>query len=102
VLPGVQGIGGDFGESWISAGSVGPLGVVLGVQMFTGQAEASVVLYGTSPQSWEAVPLDALLQGGSSFIDHAVVTTDRVLVGISTFTNGGAAGRLDLVGAPAE
>jgi hypothetical protein len=102
VLPGVQGIGGDFGESWISAGSVGPLGVVLGVQMFTGQAEGSLVLYGTSPQSWEAVPLDALLQGGSSFIDHAVVTTDRVLVGINTFANSGVAGRLELVGAPAE
>jgi hypothetical protein len=31
-----------------------------------------------------------------------VVTTDRVLVGINTFANSGVAGRLELVGAPAE
>jgi hypothetical protein len=70
------------GSSWISAGAVGPLGVVALIESEGEgiQPQSPTLLHGTGPDDWEAVPLDTLAGGGWGYSDWAAVGAEQVLM----------------------
>jgi hypothetical protein len=89
------------GQTWMSAGAVGPLGVVAVLQSDGGAGNAGGpgLIHGTGPEDWAWVPLDGLISQQFGFSDWVAVGRDQIL---ARFVESGAQQpvNLQLIGLP--
>ena len=70
------------GQSWLSAGGVGPLGVVAIIETEGAgiQPSGPTLVHATAPDDWVALSLSTLVGGQWGYSDWVVVGEDQVLV----------------------